>query len=287
MREVLGRLFSALFAALIGGPSTPVDVSVIGAGLARTGTSSLKAALEILLKKPVHHMEDVVADAEQQVGWTALADGHKDDALLKSLVRGRGATVDTPSSLHVPALMRVFPKAKVILTTHPKGREAWYKSTIATVYHIHYNVLNVTWLGSFGYPFRAFHVACRHLYLDNEKAFLTRDQWLQPKVAMKKYDQHNGFIKRYVPRHKLLVYSVDQGWEPLCKFLKLPVPEGIPFPKMNDTNKLRAAASVLYVLSFVLPVVFTAGLAWAVQKLERRLLLRKGVREQVISPRDI
>ena len=235
----------------------PVQLEVIGAGLARTGTSSLQSALSTLLGgAKVHHFENLIGSSAQQAGWTALRDpSRRDEPLLQSLVAGHAAAVDVPAALHYKALMKAFPKAKVILTVHPKGAEGWYRSMMNSIAHVHYDVLNVSWIGRHMQPFKGFHVVGRHVYLDNE-FFLTRAQWLHPSVAKRKYEQHNAEVRRSVPRSRLLVYSVDQGWGPLCKFLDVPASAcpTTPFPKVNDTSKLRAAAWVLWLAAYVLPV---------------------------------
>ena len=82
MSEATVRLVRLLTSALVGSARDPVEYQVIGAGLARTGTSSLQAALRILLNGPVHHFEDLVASDSQQSGWTALVDKRKRNGTL-------------------------------------------------------------------------------------------------------------------------------------------------------------------------------------------------------------
>ena len=110
------------------------------------------------------------------------------------------------------------------------------------------------------------------IYFDNPH-FLTRDQWLQPKVAMAKYEAHNAEVRRRVPRSQLLVYSVDQGWGPLCKFLDLPIPDQ-PFPNLNDQHMFRRFCRVLLGASVVLPCLATIIVAWALSRVARRLAAR-------------
>ena len=251
---VLENRFVRMLLNLLGLSSQPpVQLTVIGAGLARTGTSSLQSALSRILDVPVHHFEKLVTSPTQQAGWTALRNPKMvDDALLTSLLEGHGAAVDVPSALHYKRLAKLFPKAKVILTVHPNGAEGWYRSTINSIFHVHYDVLNTSWLGRYVQPFKGFHKVGRNVYLDNE-FFLTKEQWLTPAVAKRKYEQHNAEVRRAIPSSRLLVYSVDQGWEPLCAFLGVPVPSR-RFPRANDTQKLRIAAWVLWALGYVLPV---------------------------------
>ena len=113
-------------------------------------------------------------------------------------------------------------------------------------------------VGAYAQPFKGFHKAGHLVYLDNP-FWLTREEWLQPKVAKRRYEQHNAEVRRTVPASRLLVYSVDQGWAPLCKFLKKPVPTQ-DFPHMNDTAALRRVALVLRTLGVLLPILpFVVG----------------------------
>ena len=254
MSEIASRLLRVLASVLSFGVND-VELQVIGAGLARTGTSSLQAALSTLYDgASVHHFENLVASSAQQTGWTSLRDPASfDAALLRSLVQGHVATVDAPSALHYRAMLKEFPKAKVVLTTHPKGPDGWYNSTMASIFHLHMDVLNKSWIGTYVQPFKGFHRVGRDVYLDNPYG-LTREQWLQPEVAKRFYTRHNAEVRRVVPSSRLLVFSVDQGWGPLCRFLGKPVPP-TPFPKINESAKLRMAAKVLWTIGIVLPIL--------------------------------
>ena len=103
MGEHLGRLYR-IMVALLGLGREPVDLQIIGAGLARTGTTSLQAALVRLLNAPVHHFENLVASPKQQAGWMTMRD-QSDPELLRSLMDGHGASCDVPSALHYKALI--------------------------------------------------------------------------------------------------------------------------------------------------------------------------------------
>ena len=113
---------------------------------------------------------------------------------------------------------------------------------------------------------QGFHHVGRHVYLDNPY-FLTHDEWLQPAIAKRKYRQHNAAVRQYVPRGRLLEYKVSEGWEPLCTFLKLPVPSKA-FPNLNDTRTLRRAAAVIWTLNLLLPVLAIALLYYCCLRAE-------------------
>src|SRR5215210_7088160 len=53
--------------------------------------------------------------------------------------------------------------------------------------------------------------------------------------AIEVFNRHNEEVEEYVSPDRLLVYEVKDGWEPLCEFLNVEVPEGEPFPRLNDT----------------------------------------------------
>ena len=91
--------------------------------------------------------------------------------------------------------------------------------------------------------------------------------------GMAKYEAHNAEVRRRVPRSQLLVYSVDQGWAPLCKFLDLPIPDQ-PFPNLNDQHMFRRFCRVLLGASVVLPCLATIIVAWALSRVARHLAAR-------------
>jgi hypothetical protein len=63
-----------------------MTLRVVGAGLGRTGTTSLKAALEFLLKAPSYHMDEVYNHPEHVEVWRSALRG--DSADLSALMEG-------------------------------------------------------------------------------------------------------------------------------------------------------------------------------------------------------
>ena len=230
------------------GPDT--DLHVIGAGLPRTGTTSLKAALETLYPGlPCHHMETAALQPEQCEQWLALDAALREGGVsstdaaprLRALVRGHAAAVDVPACMFYNQLSQEFPKAKIVLTVHPAGAAGWYDSTMATIFPLQLDVLQRTWLGSLQ-PFRAFHRLAMGLYFDG---FLTPDEWRARATATKRYEEWNALVAKLVPKERLLVFDVSDGWAPLCAFLGKPVPKE-PFPHLNSTpffERVLACAS--------------------------------------------
>lgn len=193
-----------------------MSLKVIGAGLGRTGTLSLKLALEQLGFGPCYHMTEVFKNPQAAGWWVEAADGHPD---WTKIFEGYGATVDWPSASFYAALADAYPDAKVILTE--RDPEAWFASTQATIFP------NPT-------P------------PDTDAPF---DQMVR-KVIGRMFDQrmrdhdhvigvyqrHNAEVRARIPAERLLVYEVAQGWAPVCGFLGVPVPD-TPMPKVNSTEE--------------------------------------------------
>ena len=138
------------------------------------------------------------------------------------------ATVDNPGCCVWRELMEAYPDAKVLLTLHPGGAEAWYRSTMATIYFTEtmwqFKFLKTTT------PFarKLGDMTRKLVWQRSHKGSMAKRE-----TALAHYDEHTAEIKAAVPADTLLIYSVDQGWEPLCKFLGVPVPDGA-FPNVND-----------------------------------------------------
>ncbi len=215
---------------------------VIGAGMGRTGTSSLKRALERLGFSPCHHMEEVIANPREVPTWEAAARGEKID--WKSFMSSWGASVDFPSALYYRELMAAFPDAKVILSL--RDADSWYDSmaqTIVPTLTRFPNTIIGPRLPYLSGPFRAMgQTKLRRELLGN---FSDREH------AKKMFTDWNEQVKRTVPKERLLVFQAKEGWEPLCEFLGVPVPEE-PFPRVNDTAEFRRRAMAATILSWTL-----------------------------------
>ncbi len=205
-------------------------MKIIGAGLGRTGTMSLQAALQQLGFGPCHHMTEVFAHPEQVEGWMSAARGEYVD--WKWFLRDYESTVDFPGCAFYKQMMEAFPDAKVLLSV--RDPERWYDSCRETIFAIGHK-LPMRWIGPYmpkvGPIMRmANQVVWEQMF---EGRFLDRD------FAIARYQQHVDEVIRHVPADKLLVFDVKQGWEPLCKFLGVPVPDGVPFPHLNDADEFK------------------------------------------------
>lgn len=200
---------------------TIVSLKVIGAGVGRTGTRSLKLALEHLGLGPCHHMEEVLADQPTQVPlWAAAATGYPD---WTKIFEGYESAVDWPTAGFVRELSAAYPSAKVVLTH--RSPESWEQSYSGTI--------NQFLTGAAPVP------PPMQPWLDMSLAVIAKTGFtpsLDAAGLRKAFIAHNEAIKAAIPSDRLLVYEIKDGWEPLCAFLGRPVPAAL-FPRTNDRRE--------------------------------------------------
>jgi len=207
-----------------------MPLKIIGAGLGRTGTLSLKAALEELGFAKCYHMVEVLKNPRHAVFWNAVAGGESVD--WDALFQGYQATVDWPSCNFYEELMRQFPEAKVVLTV--RDPERWYESARQTIYHVRNAFPRWTaWLIP---RMRDFRRMLNRLVWDG----MFHGRFEDKAHAIEVFNQHNDHVCRVTPPDRLLVYEIKDGWGPLCSFLGVPVPAGKPFPHLNDAEEFRS-----------------------------------------------
>ena len=195
-----------------------MPLKVIGAGVGRTGTYSLKLAINRLGLGPCHHMEEVLHNMPVQVPlWAAAVNGTPD---WDRIYKGYESAVDWPTAGFFRELSAAYPSAKFILTT--RTPESWAESFSETIYKA---------------------------LAGRDRAPPEQQAWLQMVVdvvsktgfpagldvdgLMRAFSAHNDAVRAAIPAKQLLVYQVKDGWEPLCAFLGAPVPAE-PFPRTND-----------------------------------------------------
>ncbi len=201
-----------------------MSLSVLGAGFGRTGTMSLKLALEKLGLGRCYHMAEVFQNPGHAERWSAAAEGEKVD--WDALLAGYGAAVDWPSTYFWRELAAYYPNAKIILTL--RSAESWYKSCQSTIFQ--------AMTGTTDDPVRvAQQKMARRLVVDG--TFGARIDDAAHTMAV--YEKHNEEVRRVIPKERLLVYEIREGWAPLCSFLGLPVPEE-PFPRVNSTEEFQS-----------------------------------------------
>jgi len=229
-----------------------MGLEVIGAGFGRTGTLSLKRALERLGYERCHHMVEVARSREQVAAWHAVALGAPPD--WDRLFEGYRAACDWPSCDHVEALADHYPDALVVLTV--RDEERWYASVAETVYAASNALPRVLALlvprwGRFN------RMVAAAIW---EGTFAGRFE--EPDVAKRIFRDHIARVKERVPRDRLLVFDVAEGWGPLCHFLGCPEPDE-PFPHLNDAVSIKRGLRALRILGWLLPLLTATLLAWA------------------------
>jgi Sulfotransferase domain len=207
-----------------------MPIQVIGAGLGRTGTLSLKTALEELGFAKCYHMTEVFGRAEDPPTWEAAARGEPVD--WDRLFTGYKATVDWPGCSFYREILRQYPDAKVILTV--RDPERWYDSVRQTIYLV--GEAFPAWTGLIFPRMRVFERMLDRIIWDG----MFRGRFEDRAFAIEAFNRHNEQVRRDVHPDRLLVLEVSEGWEPLCSFLGVPVPEGKPFPHLNDAAEFRA-----------------------------------------------
>ncbi len=232
-RSFAARLGQRRADAAAGRPPTPVrgplgELQVIGAGFGRTGTMSLKAALEFLGYAPCYHMTEMVKNPEHFRLWAAAGDGAPVD--WRRLYANYRATVDWPGCLYYRELMATFDQAKVILTVRDPDR--WYDSVLNTLYSL--KTATDDYLATAGSTGRPPSV----LYENRIWTDTFAGRFSDRRFAIGVYERHNQQVRDSVPADRLLDYRVSEGWQPLCEFLRLPVPD-LPFPQLNATQAFR------------------------------------------------
>ena len=181
-----------------------MSIQVIGAGLGRTGTLSLKAALEELGFAKCYHMVEVFAHKDDARTWDAAVRGEPVD--WDRLFAGYRATVDVPACLFYRELLEKYPGAKVILTV--RDPERWYDSMRQTIYVAH-NAFP-RWAAVLNPRMRVFRRMIDGLW---ERMFQSRFE--DRAFAIDVFNRHNDQVRRDIPADRLLVYEISQGWEPL------------------------------------------------------------------------
>ncbi len=208
-----------------------MTLKVIGAGYGRTGTASLKVALETLLHAPCYHMSEVLGNAGHVDLWLDAAAGNPDrpdrpdwNAIFGNYV----ATVDFPASNYWQELANVYPNAKIVLSV--RDAERWFASTQETIFS---KTLQELQSGTkWGRMIKA--------TIDDHLGGNCNDR----KTVVAAFDAHIARIKNAFDSDRLLVFEAKDGWEPLCNFLGVPVPKE-PYPHINSKEEFEAVFELL------------------------------------------
>lgn len=221
-----------------------MPLQVIGAGFGRTGTLSLKRALDELGFGPTYHMEEVVRRPAHVASWLRYA--RTGDVNWDEMFSGFGSGVDFPVSCAWKDLAAHYPDAKVVLTV--RDPDTWWTSTATTIYRT--RTMFPWWLQRLAPVTGRWLEMVDRLVWDGifEGRFTDRDH------AVAVFERHVTDVAATCPPDRLLVFDVTEGWRPLCSFLDVPVPDR-PFPRTNDARTLRRRFEAIRWGTRAVPVV--------------------------------
>lgn len=202
-----------------------MELKVIGTGFGRTGTNSLKLALEQLGFGPCHHMYEVVTDKNQLALWESAARGEQVD--WDEIFRNYNSCVDWPAAHYWQELCDRYPNAKVLHSV--RDEEKWVNS-------MHKTILPslLEWDPEKEGPKRENPRMAHRIIM--EQIFDGRLEDREHAVSI--YRAHNEKVRSTISKDRLLIYDVTQGWEPLCMFLNVPIPD-CQFPRVNSANEFH------------------------------------------------
>jgi len=208
-------------------------MKVIGAGMPRTGTLTQKMALEMLGVGPCYHMVNVLADLEQAALWERALAGEPQWA---ETFNGFQSTVDWPGGYFYRELADFYPDAKVLLSV--RDPQTWEESMRQTVWAVRHGESLIRLLssaqGHVNPDWRAFLQMIDGLLWRGQGTFAGPPA--QTGALIERMLEHNAAVKSAIAPERLLVWDVAEGWEPLCEFLELPVPD-VPLPHINDRTE--------------------------------------------------
>lgn len=195
-------------------------VEIVGAGLGRTGTHSLKIALEQLLERPCYHMVEVFARPDDPQIWLDAFEGRPPD--WPAFLADFGATVDWPAAGCWRQLADAFPDAPVLLSV--REPDSWWASASNTIFQF----------GTDAPPGQP------PVWSAMSKAMLESfcPEWRDEKAAKAAFVAHNDEVRATIAADRLVEWAPGDGWEPLCRALGVAAPDQ-PYPHVNTTDEFR------------------------------------------------
>jgi len=231
-------------------------LKVIGAGFGRTGTRSLKTALEELGFDRCYHMEEVMKNPSHLKHWAEIMEGGKTD--WETLFKGYQSATDWPAAAYYRDLMVAYPDAKIILTV--RDPESWHTSIMNTLYQASRKFRRFTRILP---PLHQFLTAMEKVVWQG-----TFHNKVEDKIhAMEVFNKHIEEVKHVVPKERLLIFEARYGWEPLCLFLNVPVPIDKPYPHKNRGDIVRQILKYKAPMKWGVLIVLIVLLYWLVRTL--------------------
>jgi len=224
------------------------ELTLISAGLPRTGTLSQKLAFEMLGFGPCYHWVDVISDLEGRVPqWHRALDGEE---RWDEIFDGFQSAGDWPGGFFYAELASAYPNAKVVLSV--RDAERWEQSFRETIWDMCFGDTLVR------------HISDARARIDprweNYLRLVDRMFWIErgpfaagheePAQLIAGMERHQQAVKDAIPSDRLLVWDVTEGWAPLCEFLDVAVPaEPMPHANDRDTFQDRVVTNAIGVLS--------------------------------------
>jgi hypothetical protein len=214
-----------------------MSIKIIGAGLPRTGTNTLKVSLEKLGYSKTYHMKELLVHPEQLHYWVTLRETGTTN--WDQLYKGYEATVDFPCYPWYKEHMKQYPDAKVILSTRPF--EKWYDSVYNTVWQAQSpseeqkKEMSEKLAAN---PGLGLTMKCVKFFGEVMMDDHFQGKFLDKEFAEEIFNKHHEDVKAYVPAERLLVFDVSEGWQPLCEFLGVPQPDE-PIPHLNKKENFK------------------------------------------------
>ena len=202
-----------------------MPLKVVGAGLGRTGTHSLKLALERLLGEPCYHMIEVFGHPDHVGMWHQATLGKMPD--WDTLFAGYGEAVDWPAAGFWQEISDAYPDALILLSTRDSA--GWWRSCDNTIFEV----------------FRQADDAMPEAWTAMVKELFRRfaGDTLHEATAIAAYERHNEHVRTTAPAARLVEWRPGDGWVPLCDALGVAVPDE-PFPHVNSTAEFRTMAGL-------------------------------------------
>lgn len=194
-----------------------MTLQIIGAGFGRTGTDSMRQALQMLGFGPCYHMYEVLPSPERTEQWKAISKGAA--ANWDQVFDGYRATVDWPAAFFWRELAEHYPHAKILLTL--RDADSWFASMEKTIL----TVLRERKIDTIGHELVTRRVFGGELH--------DRDHIIAA------YKRNTAEVQAAFGPDRLLTYNIGDGWEPLCDFLGVEVPSE-PYPHANQPGSFHA-----------------------------------------------
>ncbi|KXJ88433.1 hypothetical protein Micbo1qcDRAFT_214327 [Microdochium bolleyi] len=219
-----------------------VPMRVLSLGFCRSGTASMKAALEILLGHPCFHAFELIDHIDECEGWNAAMDAKffgkgtpfTTTEQWDTILAPYAAVTDVPAICFADELLHAYPDAKVVLVE--RDIESWYQSFDDNVaQHVFGFVINLVALLDRWFLGRL--ASLHHRWARGWMGSTSREEMRA--CARDKYREHYAHVRRITPRERLLEYKLGSGWKPLCEFLGIKDVPGVPFPRVNESAAME------------------------------------------------